>query len=72
MKQIAEASCRYFQDNVSIPDAGSRAGLAKKVTVECEVNNANVFVLFRIPKQWVYRRKIYNLCMILFLKRANG
>jgi hypothetical protein len=20
----------------------------------------------------VYRRKIYNLCMILFLKRANG
>ncbi|MDR1906907.1 MAG: prepilin-type N-terminal cleavage/methylation domain-containing protein [Puniceicoccales bacterium] len=44
MKQIAEAYCRYYQDNGYIPTATSSVLLAQEFAKEGELNNANLFV----------------------------
>jgi type II secretory pathway pseudopilin PulG len=44
MKQIAEAYCRYYQDNGYIPVVDSSVELAKKFAEDGELNNANLFI----------------------------
>jgi prepilin-type N-terminal cleavage/methylation domain-containing protein len=44
MKQIAEAYCRFYQENSFIPNAGSCMEFVLKCAEAGELNNANIFV----------------------------